>query len=190
MCRLREVDAFGMRIDHSCQECIAGAGSIDDLAGQGREEPFLGGIAAIDAFAAERDIDMRHTEVEQHLCRLGIGRGLRDGERLFEVELERMEVGQLAFAKGIDHTMRLGRADAVDEERHRDVLHQPADRVLGEVGIRHDELGHIDLPDPFGEPFGRDRADSLGVGHGRYHLAPMIMDTEVDAGSQGIDPLG
>ena len=49
-----------MTVYNTGKKRITGTGGVDDLSGQRREQPFFCGIAALDAFAAEGDIYMRH----------------------------------------------------------------------------------------------------------------------------------
>ena len=123
---------------------------------------------------------MRHTKVEQHLRCLAVGSGLSDSQCLFEVQLEGVEVWQFGFAQSVNHTVRFGRTHTIDEERHGHILHQPANRVLREVGIRHDEIGHVDFSASFGEPVGGNRTDSLCVRDGGNHLSAVVVDAYID----------
>ena len=54
-----------MGIDDSGEESISGTGCVHHFTRQGGEEPFFGGIAAVNAFAAQRDIDMCDADIEQ-----------------------------------------------------------------------------------------------------------------------------
>ena len=94
-----------------------------------------------------------------------------------------MEIGQFAFTECVDHTMGFGAAYSVDEQRSSHVLHQPTDRILGDVGVRYDELGHIDLSDSFGKPFGCDQADCFRIRDCSNHLSCLIMQAEINTAS-------
>ena len=183
----RYVRYLGM--GHTGDEGIAGPGGVDDTGGDGLELLVAGAVAAKNALAAQRDIDLVHPHGREMVSGFLGGGATCYGLGFLEVELERMQAMVLALLQCLDGTGSLGGAHGIDHEWGGAVTDEVLQGLGGDVGVGHDKDRAIDGLDAGLKEFGRDPVDDVGVGNGGDHVARLVVDTQVQAVAHALTTL-
>ena len=106
------------------------------------------------------------------------------GDRLgfLEVEFQGMEPLEVAPLQGSRDAGCLGGTDGIDKQRCPGAMvNKVEQRFHWDVGVGDHGSRVIDYLNAGFQKFGRDVRDDVGVGHSGYHVASLVIDTQVQA---------
>ena len=164
---------------HTSDEGIARPGSVDDTGGNGFEVLVASTVTAINALAAQCDIDLGNAHFSE-----AVGSGFdritgSDSQRLYLVEFHAMQAFCLALLQCLDDTGSLSRAHGIDQERSRAVIDEILQGPGRDIGIGNHTFRTIDVGDACCQKLGGDVINDIGVGHSGNHVACLVVDAQV-----------